>query len=45
MDAAQLARIVWLWIGNHHDYGYTGDDLIRELEIAGFPCPDDLKNE
>ena len=45
MDAEQLARHVWEWIGNHHDYGYTGDDLIQELERLGFPCPDDMRED
>jgi len=37
-----LLRIVWTWIGNYNDHSYDADDLIRDLEQAGYPCPEDL---
>ena len=43
-DATAILRIVWGWIGNHHDHGYTGDDLIAEMERHGYECPDDLND-
>ena len=42
-DARAVIRIVWQWIGDHHEHGYTADNLIWGLEEAGYPCPDDLK--
>lgn len=43
MTADELARLVWTWIGNHHDHSYDSGDLISDLEGAGFPCPPDLE--
>ena len=40
-DAKAVIRIVWEWISND-DCSDTGD-LIFDLERAGYPCPDDLK--
>lgn len=42
-DATALVWTVWKWIGDHHEHSYTADDLIQELEEAGYPCPDELK--
>lgn len=40
-----LAHLVWQWIVDHHDHGYTADDLIQQLEEAGYGCPADLKED
>lgn len=42
---AHLAQLVWQWISDHNDHGYTADDLIQQLEEVGYPCPDDLKEQ
>lgn len=42
-DATTVITIVWKWIGDHHDHGYTADDLIQQLEKAGYECPDELR--
>ena len=39
----RIVRIVWEWIGDHYNYSHDAETLILNLEHAGYPCPDDLK--
>lgn len=42
-DAVAVITLVWKWLGDHHFHSYTADDLIAELDQAGYPCPDALE--
>lgn len=44
-DARALLRIVWQWIIDaNNGNGADSDDLIHELERAGYQCPAELEN-
>lgn len=43
---AELTALVWQWIADaNNGNGADSGDLIHNLERAGFPCPEYLREE